>query len=113
MIKKNTQNYYTVEQMRANYENQNNDEDSSDDSDIMPIENNISNLSSVISNIEDILKVKSNNNKIVLDRKINMYEENKILEQLLPMINIEIKTISASNKTIITFFDAEKYRYYL
>ena len=44
MIKKNTQNYYTVEQMRANYENQNNDEDSSDDSDIMPIENNISNL---------------------------------------------------------------------
>ena len=113
MIKKNTQNYYTVEQMRANYENQNNDEDSSDDSDIMPIENNISNLSFVISNIEDILKVKANNNKIVLDRKINMYEENKILEQLLPMINIEIKTISESNKTIITFFDAEKYRYYL
>ena len=113
MIKKNTQNYYTVEQMRANYENQNNDEDSSDDSDIMPIENNISNLSFVISNIEDILKVKANNNKIVLDRKINMYEENKILEQILPMINIEIKTISESNKTIITFFDAEKYRYYL
>ena len=42
-----------------------------------------------------------------------MYEENKILEQILPMINIEIKTISESNKTIITFFDAEKYRYYL
>ena len=113
MIKKNTQNYYTVEQMRANYENQNNDEDSSDDSDIMPIENNMSNLSSVISNIEDFLNVKANNNKIVLDRKINMYEENKILEQLLPMINIEIKTVSESNKTIITFFDAEKYRYYL
>lgn len=113
MIKKNTQNYYTVEQMRANYENQNNDEDSSDDSDIMPIENNIPNLSSVISNIEDLLKVKASNNKIVLDRKINMYEENKILEQLLPMINVEIKTVSESNKTIITFFDAEKYRYYL
>ena len=113
MIKKNTQNYYTVEQMRANYENQNNEESSSDNNDIMPIENNISNLSSVISNIEDFLKVRANNNKIILNRKINMYEENKILELLLPMINIEIKTISESNKTIITFFDAEKYRYYL
>ena len=113
MIKKNTQNYYTVEQMRANYENQNNEENISDDNNIMAIENNITNLSSVISNIEDFLKVRANNNKIILDRKINMYEENKILELLLPMINVEIKTISESNKTIITFFDAEKYRYYL
>ena len=29
------------------------------------------------------------------------------------MINIDIKTISESNTTVITFLDAEKYRYYL
>ena len=53
MIKKNTQNYYTVEQMRANYENQNNDEDSSDDSDIMLIENNIFTKSQIVEEIHN------------------------------------------------------------
>lgn len=104
MIKKNTQNYYTVEQMRANYENQNNN-DSSVNNDFDFQDNNISNLSYVISNVENFLKIKAIDNKIILDKKINMYEENKILEQILPMINIEIKTVSESNKTIITFFD--------
>ena len=103
LIKKNTQNYYTVEQMRANYENQNNNDSINNDFDFQ--DNNISNLSYVISNVENFLKIKAIDNKIILDKKINMYEENKILEQVLPMINIEIKTVSKSNKTIITFFD--------
>ena len=36
-----------------------------------------------------------------------MYEENKIIEQLQPMINVEIQTINESNTTVITFFDAK------
>lgn len=110
MIKKNSQNYYTVEQMRINYENQNNNNDPliNEINVYTQNENTKSNLLNVIKNVENFLKIKANKNTIILNRKINMYEEDKIIEQLLPMINIDIKTITESNKTIITFFDVSK-----
>lgn len=115
MLKKNTQNYYTVEQMKINYEMPTNNNEESIKNDI--IENNIEeqseDLEIIIKNVEQLFNVKAIENQIIIDKKINMYEENKIIELIKPMINVEIKIIDESNKTVITFFDVEKYRYYL
>ena len=114
ILKKSTQNYYTVEQMKANYETpvKNYEDDSINNNET--VENKIdNNLKYTINNIEKLFNVKSFNNKIIINRKISKYEENKIIDLISPMINIEVITDEESNSTIITFFNAEKYRYYL
>ena len=108
MLKKNTENYYTVEQMKNAYENLNNPNSDIADNVLEPIiENDNSTLNAVIKNIEQLFNINSIDNQIIINRKISMYEENKIIEQLQPMINVEIQTINESNTTVITFFDAK------
>lgn len=108
MLKKNTENYYTVEQMKNAYENLNTSNNDVSDNMLEPIiENDNSTLKTVIKNVEQLFNINSVDNQIIINRKISMYEENKIIEQIMPMINIEIQTINESNTTVITFFDAK------
>lgn len=103
MLKKNTMNYYTVEQMRANYESATSESNFNDAEDI---DNRIikDNQSFLIKKIENILNTKAINSQIILNKKINLYEENKILEQIINGVCVDIK-ISDDNLTIITFFN--------
>lgn len=105
IIKKNTENYYTVEQMRINYEipEQNEDDNSYNDNFIK--QNNY--MQNSINKIEQLFNVKSQGNKIIVNKKISKYEENKVLENIDPMVVVEINILNKSNETIITFFNAQ------
>ena len=105
IIKKNTENYYTVEQMRINYEisEQNEDDNSYNDNSIKQINY----MQNSINKIEQLFNVKSQGNKIIINKKISKYEENKVLENIDPMVVVEINILNKSNETIITFFNAQ------
>ena len=105
IIKKNTENYYTVEQMRNNYETPEQDElDNSYNDEIIKQNNYMQNS---INKIEQLFNVKSQGNKIIINKKISKYEENKVLENIDPMVVVEINILNKSNETIITFFNAQ------
>lgn len=105
IIKKNTENYYTVEQMRINYEipEQNEDDNSYNDNFIK--QNNY--MQNSINKIEQLFNAKSQGNKILINKKISKYEENKVLENIDPMVVVEINILNKSNETIIAFFYAQ------
>ena len=56
---------------------------------------------------EQLFNVKSQGNKIIINKKISKYEENKVLENIDPMVVVEINILNKSNETIITFFNAQ------
>lgn len=100
IIKKNTENYYTVEQMKSNYETSLEDEIKSayDDYDKEISNTNElknTNIEEFIKNIKDALIVKRTSffngiYNLEIDKKISKYEENKIIELLQPFILFEM-----------------------
>lgn len=100
IIKKNTEKYYTVEQMKSNYETSLEDEIKSayDDYDKEISNTNElknTNIEEFIKNIKDSLIVKRTSffngiYNLEIDKKISKYEENKIIELLQPFILFEM-----------------------
>jgi len=110
IIKKNTENYYTVEQMKANYESTLEDEiqsayDSYDKEISKPkkIKNNI--VEEFIKNIKEVINVKrtsffNGTYSVEIDKKLSKFEENKIIELLEPFIAFEMFINNDSSTTL-------------
>ena len=110
IIKKNTENYYTVEQMKANYESTLEDEiqsayDSYDKEISKPkkIKNNI--VEEFIKNIKEVINVKrtsffNGTYSVEIDKKLSKFEENKIIELLEPFIAFEMFINNNSSTTL-------------
>lgn len=102
MLKKNTSTYYTVEQMKMNYENnlQNNissvyeEFDKEEEQKVMYKNNNL-NIEKFIDNIKEVVEVQTTSffndiYTLTIDKKISKYEENKIIDLTTPYITCEI-----------------------
>lgn len=101
MLKKNTSTYYTVEQMKMNYENslQNNissvyEEFDKEEQKVMYKNNNL-NIEKFIDNIKEVVEVQTTSffndiYTLTIDKKISKYEENKIIDLTTPYITCEI-----------------------
>ena len=106
MIKKNTQNYYTVEQMRANYENLFNNEMqkvySQEENDSLEQKD----LQKFINILQDTIRCdktifNQNNCIIEINKKINLFEQNKILDLITPYIVVDIIISNKESKSIL------------
>lgn len=106
MIKKNTQNYYTVEQMRANYEYLFNNEMqkvySQEENDSLEQKD----LQKFINILQDTIRCdktifNQNNCIIEINKKINLFEQNKILDLITPYIVVDIIISNKESKSIL------------
>ncbi len=114
MIKKNTQNYYTVEQMRANYENLFNNEMQKTYSQEDNPDTEKEQLQSFINILQDTIRCDKttiiNNNYIIeIDRKINLFEQNKILDLITPYVVVDMIISNKESKTILKISEEVDY----
>ena len=114
MIKKNTQNYYTVEQMRANYENLFNNEMQKTYSQEDNPDTEKEQLQSFINILQDTIRcdrttILNNNYIIEIDRKINLFEQNKILDLITPYVVVDMIISNKESKTILKISEEVDY----
>ena len=114
MIKKNTQNYYTVEQMRSNYENLFNNEMQKTYSQEDNPDTEKEQLQSFINILQDTIRcdkttITNNNYIIEIDRKINLFEQNKILDLITPYVVVDMIISNKESKTILKISEEVDY----
>lgn len=117
MLKKNTQNYYTVEQMKANYENLFSNEMQkvySQEETSTPMNLEKEKLNKFIDILKDTIqcdKITFSNDccTIEINKKINMFEQNKILDLINPYIVMDIFIGELDSKTIIKISEEVDY----
>ena len=107
IIKKTTENYYTVEQLKVCYENalENDIKEAYQNYDD---ENNNNDIEEFIDNIKEAINVKktsffNGNFTVEIDKQISKYEENKIINLLTPYITFEM-FINSNGTTTLTIW---------
>lgn len=107
IIKKTTENYYTVEQLKVCYENalENDIKEAYQNYDD---ENNNNDIEEFIDNIKEAFNVKktsffNGNFTVEIDKQISKYEENKIINLLTPYITFEM-FINSNGTTTLTIW---------
>ena len=116
MLKKNIQNYYTVEQMKSAYESllsnemqkvYSQEESNVDDA----IKDKVKTFTDIIKDTINCDKISFLNNDCVIEinRKINLLEENKILDLISPFIVMDIMISEKDSKTILRISEEVDY----
>lgn len=116
MLKKNTENYYTIEQMKNAYENLLEDEMQKVYSQNETLSSNTTNdnLHTFIDILKDTISCDKitfldNSCTIELSRKINMFEENKLIDLISPFIVMDMMICENDSKTILNISEEVDY----
>lgn len=108
MLQKNTKNYYTVEQLKYNYDNKLEVQMQKEIAE-MKMESTLSEnkINDIVSEIESIFDVTYDKDRIVINKLISEFEQQKLIELIKPGLNMQIMILD--NQTIIEITNIEKF----